>query len=98
MNKEEVKRMIESSENLSDFLENNCGCVDINVYGTSVKIFKAEIGVEYYYRCPYSSRADYAAIGEFMRYAIPILSALVEKEREKRLWGPDCIPPSSHII
>ena len=89
MNRDDIKRLIESSETINDFISGGSSCLPIIVHRIPIFIYKEGIGGSYYYRLPYCEQYDYYKVAEFMRFAIPIISKMIEERREEKLSQPD---------
>ncbi|MBR5983640.1 MAG: hypothetical protein IK025_07985 [Bacteroidales bacterium] len=89
MNKQEIENIIKSSNEIKDFIEGRNSVFNCNVEGIPISIYKENIGTSYYYRLPWNAKFDYNKVSKFMRYAIPIISKMLENERDMRLTRPD---------
>lgn len=85
MEKEIIRRLINRNDSLKDFINGTYGYINYCVSGVPVCIFKEDVGVSLYYKLPYNPNFDYEKVVEFMKYAIPILSEMLEEERAKNL-------------
>jgi len=84
-----VKKMIEQNPAFSEFLDGNKACMDFSIGEVKVLIFKEDVGTNYYYKLPWHEGLNYAGVKTFMRYAIPILSELLEEKRLNKLIAPN---------
>ena len=91
MIKNEVKKIIEGANNFNEFINGSIGYIDINVYNLPIRIYRKNVGAEMYYMLPYNKDFNYRGVVIFMKYAIPILTEMIEKERQKNLMGSDCV-------
>ena len=89
MNKLEVKRLVESNKMLNEFVNSANGQLDVPVNGVPIRIFKESVGVSYYYRFPYDEKYNYSDVADFMHWAVPVISELVEKRRMEKLMKSD---------
>lgn len=85
MNEDEIKEYITKDGRLQSFIQDDSGKIEMSVGGIPVGIFKESTGASYYYLLPYDEKCDYDSVASFMKIAIPLLSDLVIKEREKSL-------------
>ena len=85
MEEEKVRQFIKHNAYLKQFIEGDVGCIEFKVSGVPIIIYKKNVGVEPYYKLPYNPKFNYAEVVDFMKYAIPILSQMLEKERGKQL-------------
>ena len=89
MNK--IESLIRSNEVFMDFVKGTRSYMEFCIHGVPISIFKEDIGGSFYYKLPYCEYFDYKEVIDFMKQAIPVLSKLIEKEREDRLYGSACI-------
>ena len=89
MNK--IESLIRSNEVFMDFVNGTRSCMEFRIQGVPIYIFKESIGSSFYYKLPYYENFDYKKVIDFMKQAIPVLSKLIEKEKEDRLYGSACI-------
>jgi len=91
MNKKDVENIIRSNKEIENFIEGRSGVFNCNVDGVPISIFKENIGTSYYYNCrlSWNEKFDYKKVSQFMKYAIPIISKMLEEERFNRLTRPD---------
>lgn len=85
MNEDEIKELITKDGRLQSFIQDDYGKIEMSVGGIPMVIFKESTGASYYYQLPYDEKYDYDRVTRFMRIAIPVLSDLIIKEREKYL-------------
>lgn len=83
MTKNEISVLIKTSPKLNDFINAPKGYIDFKVSNVPVYIFKEDIGVNYYYKFPYNEHFNYKDVVSFMKYAIPILSKILEEKRKQ---------------
>ena len=86
-----VKKMIEKNPVFNEFLDGNKACMSFAICGVQVLIFKEDLGTSYYYKLPWQTGLDYPCVKTFMRYAIPVLSELLEERRLNKLIAPNNI-------
>lgn len=89
MDKQEVENLINNSKQIQDFLAGTVHTLTCSVAGTHICIFKEDVGVSYYYKLPWNKNIDYTIVSDFMKFAIPIISKMIEEERNKNLKKPD---------
>lgn len=89
MNKLEVRKLIESNKMLNAFINSPDGQIEVLVRNVRIRIFKEDIGANYYYRLPYNAEYNYNEIADFMKLAVPVISELVEKRRTEKLQNSD---------
>lgn len=89
MKKDEIEKQIKQSSLYEDFINNRSGKIGISVKGIPIWILKEEIGVKMYYQLPHDKKYDYSAVSDFLKYAIPVLSDLIEKKRLEKLTKSD---------
>ena len=84
-----VRNMIEQNPAFNDFLDGNKAYMSFSICDVQVLIFKEDEGTSYYYKLPWHEGVNYAGVRTFMRYAIPILSELLEEKRLDKLIAPN---------
>ncbi len=89
----DLEYYIRSNPDFVDFVKGKTGHMDFLINKVPVCIYREDIGVSFYYRLPYNASFDYGGVVDFMKQAIPVISRIVEDERIKNLYGPDCIKP-----
>lgn len=89
MNKIEVENIIRQSSSFEDFVNNQSGKMEFQINNVPIYIWKENVGAKMYYQLPYNADYDYYAVSDFMRFAIPFLSDLVEKRRQENLSKSD---------
>jgi len=88
MTKFEVKKMIEQNDSFREFIEGKSAFMTFYPYSVQVLIFKEDIGTGYYYKVPWHKGVEYNGVRTFMKYAIPILSEMLEAKRKEDLIAP----------
>lgn len=83
-----VKKMIEQDSAFSEFVEGNKAYMSFSICGVQVLIFKEDVGTSYYYKLPWQNGLDYPCVKTFMKYAIPVLSEILEERRLNKLIAP----------
>lgn len=91
MTKNEVNKIIKANNRLNDFINGTQGYIELHVCNLPIWVFKEDEDVKMYYKLPYIPNFNYEDVVTFMKYAIPILTEMLKKERENKLMGPDCI-------
>lgn len=86
-----VEDMIKKNKSFHDFVKGEKGCMEFNPYGVQISIFKEETGCGYYYKLPYNESCSYENVVTFMKKAIPIISKMIEEERNRKLYSDGCI-------
>lgn len=81
MNRYEVEKLIDQSSSFEDFICNQHGKLEFQIEGIPIGIYKEEVGVRIYYQLPYDANYDYMVVCDFMKYAIPFLTSLIEKKK-----------------
>lgn len=89
MNKQDIESIIKNNEFVQDFLDGKEHPLICRVEGVPIAIYKEGIGASYFYKLPWDERIDYSKVTDFMKYAIPIISELVEKRRDEKLTKSD---------
>lgn len=88
MTKFEVKRMIEQNATFREFIEGKSASMTFAPCGITVIIYKEIVGAKYYYKLPWYEGVNYDGVRTFMKYAIPILSGIIEAKRREDLMAP----------
>ena len=91
MTKSGVKKIIEQDPTFSEFVDGNKAYMSFSICGVHVLIFKEDAGTSYYYKLPWQKGLDYPCVETFMKYAIPVLSELLEERRLNKLIAPNNI-------
>lgn len=94
MNKQEIENYIKKHEAFQAFVKEGCGFIDCIISNVHVRIYKEEVGCQFYYKIKDTENANYKEVVEFMEYAIPTLSRLIEEERERQRRNKGFIDPS----
>lgn len=89
MNKEEVKRIIESNEWINEFIASPSGQLLCNVCGVPIWIHKEGVGASYHYKLSYDKSYNYQEVVDFMHWAIPVLSVIIENRRDEKIKVSD---------
>ncbi len=86
-----IEEFIRENKVFEAFVNGSTGRFDFNLYGVPISIFKEEKGADYYYRLPIDKSFSYENVEAFMKEATPIISKMIEEERNRKLYSDGCI-------
>ena len=86
-----IEDIIRKDKNLEAFVKGSMGRFDFNLNSVQISIFKEEERVRYYYRLPFDESCSYKDVEAFMKEATPVISKMIEEERNRKLYSDECI-------
>lgn len=87
LDENQIEKLIVNNPKINSFINNDEGMLPVSYRGEPIYIIKEEIGVQYYFKLPYSEGVCYEKIDEFMQICVKIISRLVEEKRKKDLMS-----------
>lgn len=81
----DVRRQIESSEGLDDFINGKQSRLEVIVCGVPVYIYRMGDYAKLYYQLPFIVGYNYHNVSDFMNYAIPIISRMLAERKAQKI-------------